>query len=198
MTITDLLLLGGAGFLGWKIYEAVQDQQSQKTEAQGMPVYMPLVASAAGTAGIPTWALAAIVNTESSWDNSPREKSCSDGCSVPCRASCPPTCAIGLAQLKAKYFAPGGDATALCDPATNLRIAAQHLRDLYAHFKDWNIAFVAYNQGTGTVDSAIKAGKDPIALNSSYVSKTVSAAQRYGAGSALAGSLRLPSLFRVA
>jgi soluble lytic murein transglycosylase-like protein len=202
MKIEDVILLAGAGFIGWKIFDAAG---SAVSEAQGRPVYWPLVVDAANAANIPPAILGGIVNHESSWSNAPSMSRCHNGdtasasCKVPCTASCAPTCAIGLAQLKAKYFAPGGDATALCDPATNLMIAARLLRDLYSRFRDWNVAVVAYNQGAGAVDNEIKAGRDPIALNSDYVRKVGAAAERYGGG-ALAGLAfaARPSLFRIA
>ncbi|OGU61671.1 MAG: hypothetical protein A2X64_01495 [Ignavibacteria bacterium GWF2_33_9] len=45
------------------------------------------------------------------------------------------------------------------DPEKSSRAAIRHLKDLYAMFGDWNLAFAAYNCGIGCVRSALRKSK---------------------------------------
>ena len=45
------------------------------------------------------------------------------------------------------------------DPTVAGHAAAQHLRDLYAEFKSWELAIAAYNSGAGRISSAIRKAK---------------------------------------
>lgn len=200
MTLTDVLLLAGGGLVAWKIYDAASDAQS---EAQGKPVYWPLVVDAANAANVPPAILGGIVKAESSWSNA--SNSHSAACKVTCIAS--KVCAIGLAQVlptTAADHGGSGAAQQLCDPATNLMISARVLRSLYSKYGDWHTAAVAYNWGPGNVDRAIKAGTSFYSGSLDYADKVVAAATDYNRGEALAGlsglavAARRPMLFRVA
>ncbi|HEX2090916.1 MAG TPA: lytic transglycosylase domain-containing protein [Longimicrobiaceae bacterium] len=76
-----------------------------------------------------------------------------------------PVGAIGLTQLMprtARWLEPGVTTRELRDPATNLRIGFGYLRDLIEKY-DGNerLALLAYNRGPGTVDKALKRGRNP-------------------------------------
>lgn len=76
-----------------------------------------------------------------------------------------PVGAVGLTQLMpktARWLEPGVTTRELRDPETNLRIGFRYLRDLIEKY-DGNerLALVAYNRGPGTVDRAIKRGRNP-------------------------------------
>lgn len=73
--------------------------------------------------------------------------------------------AVGLTQLMpstARWLEPGVTRSELRDPETNLRIGFKYLRQLIDKY-DGNVdlALVAYNRGPGTVDKALKRGRDP-------------------------------------
>lgn len=76
-----------------------------------------------------------------------------------------PVGAVGLTQLMPKtaaWLAPGVSRAQLRDPATNIRIGFGYLRQLIDKY-DGNVdlALVAYNRGPGTVDRALKQGRNP-------------------------------------
>ena len=73
--------------------------------------------------------------------------------------------AVGLTQLMpntAAWMQPGVTRTQLRDPETNLRIGFQYLRYLLDKYEgDEKLALIAYNRGPGTVDKAIRRGRNP-------------------------------------
>jgi soluble lytic murein transglycosylase-like protein len=76
-----------------------------------------------------------------------------------------PVGAVGLTQLMPKtaaWLAPGVSRAQLRDPATNIRIGFGYLRQLIDKYEgDVDLALVAYNRGPGTVDRALKQGRNP-------------------------------------
>lgn len=73
--------------------------------------------------------------------------------------------AVGLTQLMpstARWLVPGTTRSELRDPETNLKIGFRYLRNLIDKYDgDVDLALVAYNRGPGTVDRALKRGRDP-------------------------------------
>lgn len=73
--------------------------------------------------------------------------------------------AIGLAQLMpatARLLRPGTTEADLTDPEINLTLGFRYLRDLMERYEgDTEMALLAYNRGTGTVDRAVERGEDP-------------------------------------
>ena len=73
--------------------------------------------------------------------------------------------AVGLTQLMpatARWLEPGTTRSELRDPETNLKIGFRYLRNLIDKYEgDVDLALVAYNRGPGTVDRALKRGRDP-------------------------------------
>lgn len=73
--------------------------------------------------------------------------------------------AVGLTQLMprtAGWMEPGVTRTELRDPETNLRIGFKYLRYLMDRYDgDEKLALLAYNRGPGTVDKALKRGRNP-------------------------------------
>jgi soluble lytic murein transglycosylase-like protein len=73
--------------------------------------------------------------------------------------------AVGLTQLMpstARWIEPGTSRSDLRDPETNLRLGFTYLRQLIEKYEgDVDLALVAYNRGPGTVDKALKRGRDP-------------------------------------
>lgn len=191
MRISDALLLGGLGFIGWKIFETVSDTQS---EEQGRPALWPMVVDAANAANIPPAVLGGVVAAESSWSNKPNRHSAD--CKVGCIAS--GVCAIGLAQVLPSTAADVGVTGDLCDPRNNLLAGARYLRKLYSKYGNWPAALAAYNWGPGNVDRALKDGRSFYSGSVAYADKVLAAASRYG-GSALSGLafMARPSLFRL-
>ena len=76
-----------------------------------------------------------------------------------------PVGAVGLTQLMpstARWIQPGVSRTALRDPETNLKVGFKYLRYLLEKYEgDENLALLAYNRGPGTVDRALKRGRNP-------------------------------------
>ena len=73
--------------------------------------------------------------------------------------------AMGLTQLMpatARWLEPGVSRSELRDSETNLRIGFRYLRDLIEKYDgDTDLALTAYNRGPGTVDRALRRGRDP-------------------------------------
>ena len=76
-----------------------------------------------------------------------------------------PVGAVGLTQLMpstARWMEPGISRSALRDPETNLRVGFKYLRYLLEKYDgNENLALLAYNRGPGTVDRALKRGRNP-------------------------------------
>lgn len=73
--------------------------------------------------------------------------------------------AVGLTQLMprtAVWMEPGVTRNQLRDPETNLRVGFKYLRYLLDKYEgDEKLALLAYNRGPGTVDKALKRGRNP-------------------------------------
>jgi soluble lytic murein transglycosylase-like protein len=73
--------------------------------------------------------------------------------------------AVGLTQLMprtAAWMEPGVTRAQLRDPETNLRIGFMYLRYLLDKYDgDEKLALIAYNRGPGTVDNALRRGRNP-------------------------------------
>lgn len=76
-----------------------------------------------------------------------------------------PVGAVGLTQLMpatARWMEPGVTRSALRDSETNLRVGFKYLRYLVDKYDgDTKLALLAYNRGPGTVDRALKRGRNP-------------------------------------
>lgn len=76
-----------------------------------------------------------------------------------------PVGAIGLTQLMpktAQWLSPETSRAELRDPETNIEIGFSYLRQLIDKYEgDVDLALVAYNRGPGTVDRALKRGRNP-------------------------------------
>ena len=76
-----------------------------------------------------------------------------------------PVGAVGYTQLMpstARWLAPGTSRSDLFDEDVNLRVGFKYLRQLMDKY-DGNVglALTAYNRGPGTVDNALKRGRNP-------------------------------------
>lgn len=73
--------------------------------------------------------------------------------------------AVGLTQLMprtAQWIEPGVTRSELRNPETNLRVGFKYLRYLIDKYEgDEKLALLAYNRGPGTVDKALKRGRNP-------------------------------------
>jgi soluble lytic murein transglycosylase-like protein len=76
-----------------------------------------------------------------------------------------PVGAVGLTQLMprtAAWMQPGVTRAQLRDPETNLRIGFKYMRYLLDKYEgDERLALLAYNRGPGTVDRALRTGRNP-------------------------------------
>jgi hypothetical protein len=76
-----------------------------------------------------------------------------------------PVGAVGLTQLMprtAAWMRPGVTRAQLRDPETNLSIGFEYLRYLIDKYEgDEKLALIAYNRGPGTVDRALRQGRNP-------------------------------------
>jgi len=82
--------------------------------------------------------------------------------------------AIGLTQLMlptARWFKKSATEADLRDSRTNLRIGFRYLSELRTRYKgDLELALLAFNRGSGTVDRVLERGEDP---NNGYVEKVL-------------------------
>lgn len=80
-------------------------------------------------------------------------------------AATSPVGAVGLTQLMpstARWIQPGVSRSALRDPETNLKVGFKYLRYLLEKYEgNEDLALLAYNRGPGTVDRALKRGRNP-------------------------------------
>jgi soluble lytic murein transglycosylase-like protein len=80
-------------------------------------------------------------------------------------SSTSPVGAVGLMQLMprtAAWLQPGVTTRELRDPQVNVRIGMKYLSQLMNKYNgDTKLALLAYNRGPGTVDRALKSGKNP-------------------------------------
>lgn len=77
-----------------------------------------------------------------------------------------PTGATGLTQLTlrtAQHFNPAVTRKDLHDPVTNLNLGFQYLASLYAEFRDWRLAVLAYRDGPGKARAIQRAGGSYVA-----------------------------------
>lgn len=76
-----------------------------------------------------------------------------------------PVGAVGLTQLMpatARWMEPGVTRSELRNPETNLRVGFKYLKYLIEKYDgNEDLALVAYNRGPGTVDKALKRGRNP-------------------------------------
>ncbi|CAN5656093.1 hypothetical protein BH23GEM3_BH23GEM3_26420 [soil metagenome] len=74
----------------------------------------------------------------------------------------------------------------ILDPRTNLRLGLRYLRTMIDRYDDVRLGLLAYNRGPGTVDRALRRGKDP---ENGYSRKVLgSGANRYAGAGRLTGS----------
>ncbi len=123
-----------------------------KYEAEGYQVPQDLaltISEAAVENGIDPETAFGLVRAESSFRNS----------------STSPVGAVGLTQLMpatARWMEPGVTRRELRDPETNVRIGFKYLKFLLDKYEgNERLALVAYNRGPGTVDRALKRGRNP-------------------------------------
>lgn len=128
------------------------DQLAAHYRAEGYPVtdqLASLIHSAAVENGIEPEVAFGLVRAESSFRT----------------AATSPVGAVGLTQLMPKtaaWLSPGTSRAELRDPETNIKIGFGYLRQLIDKYEgDVNLALVAYNRGPGTVDRALKRGRNP-------------------------------------
>lgn len=159
-------------------------------EQQGIAAYWRLVEQAASEAGLDPAILGAVVYVESNWQNQNlrgvkacraggRPVTCQERFGIPCTVS--EVNAIGLAQIKpvaAREVGFAGPDEGLCDPLTNLRMAARYLKKyLDVNGGDIRKTWATYNAGPGHVKR-----NDARAQQSyrTYVVKAAGAYKRYG------------------
>jgi soluble lytic murein transglycosylase-like protein len=81
---------------------------------------------------------------------------------------------IGLMQLRPEFHAPGGDASRLYDPETNIRIGTAYLDKLWNTY--WRIDYMlaAYNMGPTAFNNSLKSGKPYLAYANKVRDRAVS------------------------
>lgn len=128
------------------------DELAARYRAEGYPVtdkLASLIHSAAVENGIEPEVAFGLIRAESSFRTTATS----------------PVGAVGLTQLMPKtaaWLSPGTSRTELRDPETNIEIGFSYLRQLIDKYEgDVDLALVAYNRGPGTVDRALKRGRNP-------------------------------------
>lgn len=168
--------------------------------ASGATNYAGDIAQASQAYGVPTGILAALIQTESSF-NPNAQGSAGE---------------IGLTQITPALAAQMGLSSAqLSDPQTNINAGASYLASLFGQFGNWSQALQAYNAGPGAVSSGSQAGQgyatgvlglaantgnpvDPAGISSALNSTTApaggSSATASSTGTGAIGGFRIPGL----
>ncbi len=105
--------------------------------------YRGIIEHEAQAAGVPTWILAGVIQYESGYVETARNRNTNG------------TNDLGIAQLNDKYLAyfadrfNDGQRVDPFNPLVSIRIAARYLTANYELFGDWQYAVAAYNCGPG-------------------------------------------------
>lgn len=152
VTVTPSIGPGVSGLWAERMVEKESQRLAAKYRAEGYRVPTELartISEAAVENGIDPEIAFGLVRAESSFRN----------------AATSSVGAVGLTQLMpstAHWMEPGITRSELRDPETNVRVGFKYLRYLIDKY-DGNarLALIAYNRGPGTVDRALKRGRNP-------------------------------------